>query len=54
MTNQEINKAVMFLKQKDFTSAVETLKAFEKQVKILFIYYNQTFNINETGFYSEN
>ena len=28
----EINKAVMFLKQKDFTSAVETLKAFEKQV----------------------
>ena len=27
----EINKAVMFLRQKDFTSAVETLKAFEKQ-----------------------
>ena len=27
----EINKAVMFLRQKDFASAVETLKAFEKQ-----------------------
>jgi hypothetical protein len=27
----EINKAVMFLKQKDFASAVDTLKAFEKQ-----------------------
>ena len=28
----EINKAVMFLKQKDFASAVDTLKTFEKQV----------------------
>lgn len=27
----EINKAVMFLRQKDFASAVETLKTFEKQ-----------------------
>ena len=27
----EINKAVMFLRQKDFTSAVDTLKAFERQ-----------------------
>ena len=27
----EINKAVMYLKQKDFTNAVDTLKAFEKQ-----------------------
>ena len=27
----EINKAVMFLRQKDFGQAVETLKAFEKQ-----------------------
>jgi hypothetical protein len=28
----EINKAVMYLKQKDFASAVDTLKTFEKQV----------------------
>ena len=28
----EINKAVMYLKQKDFTNAVDTLKTFEKQV----------------------
>ncbi len=27
----EINKAVMYLRQKDFTNAVDTLKAFEKQ-----------------------
>lgn len=27
----EINKAVMYLRQKDFQNAVETLKAFEKQ-----------------------
>ena len=27
----EINKAVMYLRQKDFQNAVDTLKAFEKQ-----------------------
>ena len=27
----EINKAVMFLRQKDFGSAIDTLKAFERQ-----------------------
>ena len=27
----EINKAVMFLRQKDFQNAIDTLKAFEKQ-----------------------
>ena len=46
----EINKAVMFLRQKDFASAVETLKAFEKQetkvastasTNLSFLYYLQ-------------
>jgi intraflagellar transport protein 88 len=56
-SDMEINKAVMYLKQKEFPQAVDTLRAFEKKetkvasaaaTNLAFIYFLVSYELRKT------